>query len=413
MNGTNSGPRRLASSIHDRFWGVSAEWEDVREEIVQRISNDSNFVRAVFSGRRRNFQPSAERIDVKPVLLKERLLLQLTWLVGTKNLTKNISFNEFRNLALLEEGFSNFLVESRTESFEVRIGKRGQVFSKVSRGEFTPKYEHDHLKNRILEESDPFLIAVGISDLSGRVKPSMRDKYRQVEEFLKILERSAARLLDSKCEIRMVDLGCGHAYLTFAAFRFFQLRGRQVNFVGVDKRESSRIRNEKIAVELGIEQHVRFLATEIREFRDEEFEIAIALHACDTATDDALAWAINNEVEVILAAPCCHHDLHKQVKDFPQDIGIISRDGILATRQLDLLTDELRAQILRISGYKSDVFEFISGDHTARNLMIRGVRSAKADHAIELREYRHICKAWGVAPALEARLNLGVIPASD
>ena len=392
---------------------MSAEWPEIKEEILRRICDEGNFVRAVLSGRRRNFQPSAERIDIKPVLLKEKLLLQLTWMDGNNNLTKNITFIEFHTSEILDEGFANFLIESRTESFEVRIGKRGQVFSKVARGEFTPKYEHDHSKNRILAESDPFLIAVGISDLSGRVKPSMRDKYRQVEEFLKVLERSAAQLLDSKSEIRMVDLGCGHAYLTFAAFRFFQLRGRQVNFVGVDIRESSRTRNESIAVELGIAKNVTFLASEIRDFNNEKFDIAIALHACDTATDDALAWSINNEVEIILAAPCCHHDLHRQVREFPRDIGIIAQDGILATRQLDLLTDELRAQILRISGYKSDVFEFISGDHTARNLMIRGVRSAKADHATELREYRHICKVWGVAPALEARLKLGAIPASD
>ena len=392
---------------------MSAEWPEIKEEILRRICDEGNFVRAVLSGRRRNFQPSAERIDIKPVLLKEKLLLQLTWMDGNNNLTKNITFIEFHTSEILDEGFANFLIESRTESFEVRIGKRGQVFSKVARGEFTPKYEHDHSKNRILAESDPFLIAVGISDLSGRVKPSMRDKYRQVEEFLKVLERSAAQLLDSKSEIRMVDLGCGHAYLTFAAFRFFQLRGRQVNFVGVDIRESSRTRNESIAVELGIANNVTFLASEIRDFNNEKFDIAIALHACDTATDDALAWSINNEVEIILAAPCCHHDLHRQVREFPRDIGIIAQDGILATRQLDLLTDELRAQILRISGYKSDVFEFISGDHTARNLMIRGVRSAKADHATELREYRHICKVWGVAPALEARLKLGAIPASD
>ena len=392
---------------------MSAEWPEIKEEILRRICDEGNFVRAVLSGRRRNFQPSAERIDIKPVLLKEKLLLQLTWMDGNNNLTKNITFIEFHTSEILDEGFANFLIESRTESFEVRIGKRGQVFSKVARGEFTPKYEHDHSKNRILAESDPFLIAVGISDLSGRVKPSMRDKYRQVEEFLKVLERSAAQLLDSKSEIRMVDLGCGHAYLTFAAFRFFQLRGRQVNFVGVDIRESSRTRNESIAVELGIAKNVTFLASEIRDFNNEKFDIAIALHACDTATDDALAWSINNKVEIILAAPCCHHDLHRQVREFPRDIGIIAQDGILATRQLDLLTDELRAQILRISGYKSDVFEFISGDHTARNLMIRGVRSAKADHATELREYRHICKVWGVAPALEARLKLGAIPASD
>ena len=129
---------------------MSAEWPEIKEEILRRICDEGNFVRAVLSGRRRNFQPSAERIDIKPVLLKEKLLLQLTWMDGNNNLTKNITFIEFHTSEILDEGFANFLIESRTESFEVRIGKRGQVFSKVARGEFTPKYEHDHSKNRIL-----------------------------------------------------------------------------------------------------------------------------------------------------------------------------------------------------------------------------------------------------------------------
>lgn len=169
------------------------EWQATVAEIYRRVADEGGFVRAVLSGRRRNFQPAAERVDIKPVLLKEKLFLQINSHLEKNVLTKNVTFAEFAQLNLLEEGFANFLVETRTESFEVRIGKKGQIFSKVARGEFSPSYEHDHKKNRILEESDPFLIAVGISDLAGRIKPSMRDKYRQVEEFLKILERSARK----------------------------------------------------------------------------------------------------------------------------------------------------------------------------------------------------------------------------
>jgi len=385
------------------------EWSDFKEEINRRIADENNFVRAVFSGRRRNFYPSVDRIDIKPVLLKEKLFLSVISLSGTTTATQNIAPSEFKKMQLVEEGFANFLVETRSESLQVRIGKRGQIFSKVSRAELEPDYQHDKKKRRIFNEDDPFLMAVGISDSNGKVKPSMRDKYLQVDEFLKVLERSAEKLVDSKKAIRLVDLGCGHAYLTFAAYRFFQLNGRAVEFVGVDIRESSRARNQKISEELGIAANVTFTASEIKEFDGEKFDVAIALHACDTATDDALAWAINNEVELVLAAPCCHHDLHTQVKEFPRDVAILAHDGILATRQLDLLTDEIRAQILRLMGYKTDVFEFISGDHTARNLMIRGIRSARSSSAEELSEYRHICHSWGVKPALEARLKLGTL----
>jgi SAM-dependent methyltransferase len=389
------------------------EWHLIKEEILNRILDEGNFVRAVFSGRRRHYQPSVERIDIKPVLLKGKMLLQVNYLTGVNSSTENLNPNEFEKSNLLEKGFANFLIETRTESLQVRIGKKGQVFSKTSRAELEPNYDHDKRKRRILNEDDPFLRAVGITDSTGKVKPSMRDKYLQVDEFLKVLERSTERLLESKKELRLVDLGCGHAYLTFAAYRYFQLNGRKVKFVGVDIRESSRVRNQEIAQKFGIADDVTFIANEISDFDGEKFDVAIALHACDTATDDALAWAINNEVEIILAAPCCHYDLHRQVKRFPKDVEILAYDGILANRQLDLITDELRAQILRLMGYKTDVFEFISGDHTARNLMIRAIWSKEPGRDKKLSEYRHICQTWGIAPALEARLKLGAIPASD
>lgn len=405
------------------------QWLLAKRELLTRLSDQEHLVRAVFSGRRRNHQPSADRIDVRPVKLKERLMLQM---VSTKEGsvdTKNHTFDEFKSLELLDSGFANFLVETTSEGYEVRVGKKGQVFTKSSRVNLVPDYQHDQKKHRMLQESDPFLIAAGISDSSGRIKPSMRDKYLQVEEFLRILESSVRALANQKSELRLVDLGCGHAYLTFAAARYFQLVGREISFVGVDVNANSRRHNEGIARALGIEDKVRFIDSAISSFPVHEVDIAIALHACDTATDDALAWAVSADAHAILAAPCCHHDLHRQMNKnrvAPDGMKQLFEHGILKVRVIDALTDSLRAALLELAGYKAEVFEFISGDHTNRNLMIRAVRSgdlrlmSKSEagswterQAQQLREYRHTCQIWGVKPALESRLRLGDTHDSD
>ena len=394
------------------------KWVSVKREIYSRIGDTENLVRAVFSGQRRNFKMEYDRIDVKPVLIKENLLLHIQFTDENQRITKNLTFQEFSELNILESGFANFLIESRSESLQVRLGKKGQVFEKRSRVNLIPDYDHDRKKLRLLEENNPYFIAVGISDSSGRVKPSMRDKYLQVEEFLKILDSSSKPFIDSKKKVRIVDLGCGHAYLTFAAVSFFQQKDQPIEFVGVDIRTKTRERNEEIARELNLSEKVSFYASEIAEFPVRPTDIVIALHACDTATDDALAWAVKSEAQLILVAPCCHKDVHRQVKKTPALLKNIFHHGILGVRQLDLLTDALRAQILQIVGYKTDVFEFISGDHTARNLMIRGSRAgwqlqkAKVDKE-QLREYHHILAQWGVKPALGKRLELGTDTASD
>lgn len=394
------------------------KWLTVKEEMLRRISDENNFVRAVFSGRRRNFQPEFDRIDIRIVRIKEDTFWQV---VSTKEKdvnTKNYSLTDFKSLALIDSGFANFVVESRSERLEVRVGKKGQVFRRSTRINAEPSYEHDHKKKRVLQENDSFLMAVGISDGSGKIKPSMRDKYLQVEEFLRILEKSLDVVETSSQKMRVVDLGCGHAYLTFATFRYFQLRGTDVSLVGVDVKPETRIRNEKIVGALGISNSVQFVDSTIANFEPHEVDLVIALHACDTATDDALAWAVTAGAKVILAAPCCHHDLHKQVAGAPESLREIFAHGILKVRQLDLLTDALRAKILELVGYKAEVFEFISGDHTARNLMIRAIRkkSLPAGAESELRkldEYRKACSLWGIQPALAARLELGELPSTD
>ena len=246
----------------------------------------------------------------------------------------------------------------------------------------------------------------------------MRDKYLQVEEFLRILEKSLDAVETSSQKMRVVDLGCGHAYLTFAAFRYFQLQGTDVSLVGVDVKSETRIRNENIATTLGISNSVKFLDSTIAEFPPEEVDLAIALHACDTATDDALAWAVTAGAKVILAAPCCHHDLHSQMRATPEPVKEIFEHGILKVRQVDLLTDAIRATILELVGYKAEVFEFISGDHTARNLIIRAIRknSWTPGSESELRkvdEYRKACSVWAIQPALATRLKLGELLSTD
>jgi len=397
---------------------ANAEWTSVRDEIYRRISDSHSFVRAVFSGRRRNHQPNFDRIDVRPVRIKEELRVQVEFRNSDGVVTKNLSPSEFSALALLDSGFSHFLVESRAERLEVRLGKKGQLSRKLSRTSLEPEYEHDKKKKRFLEESDSYLIAVGISDSEGRVKPSMRDKYLQVEEFLKILETSMSAIAENQAPVRIIDLGCGHAYLTFAAFRFFQLKNRTVNFIGVDVKSKTRERNEEIAKKLGIANEISFVDSAIAEHPIFEVDVVIALHACDTATDDALSWAIKANAKVILAAPCCHHNLHQQIKEKPDALAHVFQHGILAVRQVDLLTDALRAAILELVGFSADVFEFVSGDHTARNLMVRAIRvnaesNAQRRKAEKLREYRHTCALWGIKPALEERLELGGIPLSD
>lgn len=395
-----------------------APWISAKREIIERVSREGDFVRAVLSGRRRNHQPAFDRLDIRPVLIKDGYQLQVISLKDNQATTKNYAPKDLVLSDLMESGFSNFLVETRSERHEVRVGKKGQIFSKSTRVDLAPSYEHDRQKPRILAESDPYLIAVGISDSSGRVKPSMRDKYLQVEEFLRILAASIDPQQSKKRTLRIIDLGCGHAYLTFAAIRFFQTKGINATFEGVDVRADSRERNTRLAEQLGISDLVRFIDSEISTYAVHDVDVAIALHACDTATDDALAWAIKANAELILAAPCCHHDLHAQVKDAPKTHAELFKHGILKVRQMDILTDALRASLLEISGYKAEVFEFISGDHTARNLMIRGIRSDNRSKAAEklaeqIREYRHTCALWGIKPALEERLELGSLQAND
>ena len=387
--------------------------EEAFQEAASKILDTTTFVRAVLSGRRRNMSVDFERIDIRPVEIKGVLHLQLMQNDGRATTTKNLLPSALEVDQLLTSGYANILVESTQEAYSIRVTKSGDAQVHTEKRALEQNLSHDKKKERLLDASDPFLREVGIADAKGVIKPSRQDKYKQVEEFLRILSPALNAAIEAgqihkptpANPLRITDLGCGHAYLTFAAHQFLMSSGIPVVVTGIDIRPESRDRNNAIAQKLGIASSISFKAEEISKTTADAADIAIALHACDTATDDAIAWAVNGGAKLLLIAPCCHHDIQKQIEAAPEPWGALTKFGLMKERLGDLLTDSFRAQLLRIVGYRVEVIEFVGGEHTPRNLMIRAVKTDAKPEQIDIDRYLEITAQWGVKPALEKKLS--------
>ncbi|SEC39310.1 Methyltransferase domain-containing protein [Nocardioides exalbidus] len=410
-----------------------SEWQRLRTAIL-----DADLVRALASGRRKG-QPApvvegreVRRVELRVVDLKAGPHLQVVSYDATQAHTANHLLGEAADAAvdvLLAQPFANWHVDTATETLQLRVTKKGvPMLHASSRSEAVEVSRvHDRDKGRLLREDDPALVALGISDAQGRVKPSRQAKYRQVEEFLRLLDASLAdglakghlRTPTADDPLRVVDLGCGNAYLTFAAHQFLTGpveaggRGLPVRMTGVDVRQQSADHNSRIAAELGIEAD--FVVGTISDAAlDLAPDVVLALHACDTATDDALARAVGWGAPLVLAAPCCHHDIASQLRQAPPPApyAALTRDGILRERLADTLTDALRAELLRGLGYRVDVVQFVESAHTPRNTLIRAVRVAEVVDEVDevggatTHDAPHdLAAAWGVRPKLAELLG--------
>ena len=393
---------------------MATELEVALKSARQIIADPSKLVRIVLSGRRRNMTVPFERIDIRPVLIKGAITLQVAQNDGRITTTKNIEANSFDANTYLEMGYANILVEHTEGALTIRITKKGDAQVHEEKGAREQNLEHDRKKSRLLDASDPFLIEVGISDAQGRVKPTKADKYLQVEEFLRLLVPTLNSAIEAKQianptveePLVIADLGCGNAYLTFAVHQYLKSIGMPVHVIGIDIKPESLKRNNEIAKKLKIEKTIEFKAEAIEQTSLKNCDVAIALHACDTATDDAIAWAVNAGAKLLLIAPCCQHDLQTQMSQVPEPWNLLTKHGLMKERLGDLMTDALRAQILKLVGYRSEAIEFIGGEHTPRNIMIRAVlTSAKADPK-ELETYKKMLSDWQIDPALASRLNI-------
>ncbi len=375
---------------------MKLELSDAVGQLMVRMK-DPLFVRAVLSGQRRSLQPEYVRVDIKPVMIKDELKFQIVGSDGKKDITKNVEL-DFDFQALFLSGYSNLQVDTTTESYSVRISKKDQAIAGLSKVKLTRELSHDRQKQRMLPESNQIFKALEMSDMLGRIKPTKMDKYKQVDEFLRLMNQLIDGQLSDQKDISIVDLGCGHAYLTFAVQEFLKNKFQKVSILGVDERVDSKDHNEKVAVKLKVQSS--FIAAKIADTPNQKVDIAIALHACDTATDDAISWAVKNNAKVIMAAPCCMHQLQTQIKDSPEPWALLTKYGLVKERLIDLITDSLRAQILKLLGYKVDIVEFIGGEHTARNILIRAVKSDLPALEIDKERYIQMLNQWQIKPYL-------------
>jgi SAM-dependent methyltransferase len=394
------------------------------------LLDDAALVRAVASGRQKGASPRWRRVELRYVDLKAGRRLQVTAYDDTQAHTSNHAPGpDARDAvdALLDEPFGNWHVETATETHQIRVTKKLEAMVHTSAraepaaAEADEPRRHDRRKPRLLPEDHPVLRAIGIADEQGRVKPSRQAKYRQVEEFLRslgpavedALSSGRLRTPTSDDPLRVVDLGCGNAYLTFAAHAYLSgVLGLPVHVVGVDVKAQSRDHSTAVAERLGIADTMTFVQGDIGSASLDGVlprppDVVLALHACDTATDDALARAVGWDAALVLAAPCCHHDVAAQLRraPTPAPYSSLTRHGILRERFADTLTDAVRASVLRLVGYRVDVIEFVESKHTPRNTLLRAVRTGAAPSEKARAEYDDLTRTWGIHPRLGELLH--------
>ncbi|MFK3981327.1 class I SAM-dependent methyltransferase [Micromonospora sp. NPDC050397] len=357
--------------------------------------------RAVAAGRRRGQAPTLVRAEVRPVTLKAGPRLQIATFDGSRPHTRNVAPGPESDAAvdaLLAEPFGNWHVETASATVQVRVTKKGdaQVHRAAAERAPAPPAGNDRAKEYLLDPGDPLFAAIGGNGA----------KRRQVDAFLRALAATLPGELTGP--LRVVDLGCGNAYLTFAAYRYLSGRGVDVEVVGVDVREDQRQRNTELAERLGYADRVRFVAGTILDAVVEPApDLVLALHACDTATDEALARAVRWDARWVLAAPCCHHDVARQLRGrpAPEPYDLLTREGILRERFADVLTDALRAGLLRLHGYRTEVVEFVDSQHTPRNLLLRARRTGTEATPQQRTEYEGLVSQWQVKPHLRTLLD--------
>lgn len=389
--------------------------KDYKIQVKSLVLDETTFVRMVLKGRAGMADANPWRqVIVRPVLLKGGRHWQFSYLSAKQDLTKNYRASEIeaRLDEILALPFISIAVQSTTGDLLFQIIQKGKAILHRSNSISTPSSQmldlaHDTSKQLALPSGRPdaFLQASGIMDEQGRIRPGMHSKFSQVNEFLKLLEHTGELEHITSQPVQILDCGCGSAYLSFAAYHYLNnVRAIPANLVGIDTNETLIRKDLEESMKLGFTQAC-FVNTSIREYQPEVApDIVLALHACDTATDEALFQGIRHQARLILCAPCCHHHLQQQLHAVAP-LEALFHDGILKHRLGDLLTDTFRALILRIMGYRADVVEFVAPEHTDKNLMIRAVWRPQHLQTSAIREYLELKRFWGVTPYLETLLG--------
>lgn len=367
------------------------------------ICIDDNLIDLTISGpKNSNGATKATKIKIRPVIIKEKLYFQASEFVGTKVIHNNYGKPEIK--VKLEGWIVNDYKQAQftltDATAQVLSGKKGNVtikYKKTAQVREQKDMSHNRSKSYVLKEGVvvDFLIDLGVQTKDGKIVKAKYDKYRQINRFLEFIEDILPQL-DKTREQTIIDFGCGKSYLTFAMYYYLkELKGYDIRVIGLDLKEDVIDTCNKLKERYGYDK-LNFYVGDIASYKDvDHVDMVVTLHACDTATDYALAKAVKWGAKVILSVPCCQHEANATIANglMQPVLGY----GILKERMAALITDGIRAERLEASGYQTQILEFIDMEHTPKNLLIRAVYTGKCNTA-----------AGEAADRLEKEMNLNL-----
>jgi SAM-dependent methyltransferase len=364
---------------------------------------DNSFAKLSLGNYKGN-EENLKSIYVKRILIKKEEKLSFTYRYKTRDIVKNYSANETKELLdnLIGKDFhvATLLTTEFDLQLEIHGGKKISLRKKETDARETPSLEHDKTKNRLISaQNKKYLHELKITDESGNVLKNAQDKYRQINHYIEILS-SLIKEIPQKDTLKVADMGSGKGYLTFALYDYLQnVLQIDAEVTGVEFRPDLVNLCNSIAWNANF-KNLHFKEGTIEQFESADTDILIALHACDTATDDALFKGISAGSELIVVAPCCHKQVRREMEKHKaqNDVQFLTRYGIFLERQAEMVTDGIRAMILEYFGYKTKIFEFISDEHTPKNVMIVGIKDHrnKADREAILQKIREAKRYFGL-----------------
>jgi SAM-dependent methyltransferase len=382
------------------------------ESLVAELVESRVLTGATLSNPRRRSAAGPSRVTVRPVLVAGDLRYGWTTHYATRTATENLepAETERRLVELLTGDFRQGLLHAQDADYQVLVSRRPTI---LERPATRPQVSlaHDRRKRYVLEEGTPvpFLVELGVMTAQGNVRAKRYDKFRQVNRFLELVA-DVLPALSAEGTLRVVDFGSGKSYLTFALHHFLrEVHGRDAEIIGLDLKED--VVRDCSALAARLAAHgLEFRVGDIAGFDGvDRADLVVSLHACDTATDAALAQAVRWHADAILAVPCCQHELLGQLES--ATLEPLLRHGVLRERFAAEVTDAVRAQLLGLVGYDVQLVEFVELEHTPKNVLIRAVRRPGRRTERLAREYRDLKRALGLDPYLERALRDELAPA--
>lgn len=381
-------------------------FEEMKTQLTERILQQQLVTATISQPRMKSNE--VKRIKLKPILLKDVYHIQIEYQFERILKHENILLEDFpERLALFFDDYRQAHIDFIDEKVQIQLSKKNKVLWK-SDNSVAPKQinlAHNRQKNYLLKEDQPypFLIRLGVQTEEGKIKKQKYDKFKQINRFIEFIDDTLAYLPKDR-QVRILDFGSGKSYLTFALYHYLKVeKGLDIRVTGLDLKKEVIEECSNIAADLGYEQ-LEFLVGDINEYNSESnVDMVVTLHACDVATDMALARAVKWGARVILSVPCCQHELNRQL-DTPA-LDIMLQHGLVRERFAALATDAIRAEILSLVGYEAQLLEFIDMENTPKNILIRAYHTGKKPSPEQRTRYDNFLTLLNAQPFLAKELE--------